>query len=201
MQPVKVLPPGYYEHASIDLSRNRRAAVWLNVAGIPSILGWGWLFFRLAQWLNPQLMAEMASGMVVSAGRFWGWITAVIGVIILHELVHGLFLWLLTGERPVFGFSWYYAYAGAPDWYLPRWPCIVVALAPLVVISLVGVLLLPFLPPAAALALLLALVTNAGGAIGDIFVTVWVLRQPPTVLMRDTGPAFTLYRQGPSNRS
>jgi hypothetical protein len=196
MRPIKQLPAHYYEHATLDLAQNRWAAVILNLLGIPLLLGWGWLFVRLAQLLSPAFRTMLATGdFTLSIANLLLWLGAILGVIILHELVHGFFLWLITQERPVFGYSWYYAYAGAPDWYLPRAPYIIVALAPLVAISLVGVALLPFVPGTAVIVLLLALITNAAGAVGDIFVTIWVLWQPTDVLIRDTGPAFTLYRQ------
>ena len=196
MRPIKQLPPLYYERATLDLSQNKWAAVILNLVGIPLLLGLGWFFVRMAQLFSPAFRTILASrNFSLSITSFLLWTVVILGVIVLHELVHGFFLWLFTRERPVFGYSWYYAYAGAPDWYLPRRPYIVVSLAPLVIITLVGMVLLPFVPATAVIPLLLAITANAAGAVGDILATIWVLWQPANILIRDTGTAFTLYRQ------
>ena len=197
MQALKQLPSDYYEHASLDLSRNKKAVVLMNLLGIPLLMGWGWLFIILARWLNPIIRNTLFSDQLLTTSNIFLWLIAPFAVIILHELAHGLFFWLFTEERPVYGYSWYYAYAGVPDWYFSKWSHVIISLAPLVLISLVGLMVLPFVNYATAVTLLLALISNATGAVGDIYITIWVLWQPPTVLIQDTGLAFTLYRKHP----
>jgi len=81
-----------------------------------------------------------------------GWITvlaillALVAVLLLHELVHGAFFWLITRSRPRFGLQITYAYAAAPDCYIPRNPYLVVGLSPLVLITLAGIVMLPLIP-------------------------------------------------------
>ena len=67
-------------------------------------------------------------------------------MIVLHEGLHGLFFWLFTREKPKFAFKGFYAYAAMPDWYLPKKEYLITALAPLVGITLLGVLGLALLP-------------------------------------------------------
>ncbi len=87
-----------------------------------------------------------------------------------------------------------YAFAALPrDCYLPRNPYVVVALAPLVLLSLLGLLLLPMLPPAAIPTLWLVLTANAVGAVGDLVVAGWLLTFPRTVLAQDAGDRMSLY--------
>ena len=121
----------------------------------------------------------------------------VIGVtaamIVLHEAVHGVFFWLFTRAVPKFAFKGAYAYAAAPDWYLPKYQYLVTALAPLVLLSLVGVGLMLVVPPGGFVVLLLFLVTNASGAIGDLWVAGWLLRQPDACYANDHGDAVSLY--------
>jgi hypothetical protein len=193
---LKELPAAYFEYFSLDLAQNRKAAVILNLVGIPLLIGCGWLFVRLAQRLNP---AFAEAQLTVSFLTLFLTLLAIFSIVLLHEAVHGLFLWLFTNERPIYGYSWYYAYAGAPDWYLPKLPYIAVALAPLIMITLAGVGLLPFVPGTAVIPLIVALTTNAAGAIGDVAVVLWVLAQPADVLVRDSGPAFSAYRQDQVN--
>jgi hypothetical protein len=112
---------------------------------------------------------------------------------VLHEAIHGLFFWVFTRSRPVFGVKLLFAYAGAPDWYIPRNQYSIVGIAPLVMISLVGFLLIPLIPLSTAQILLFGMVMNAAGAVGDIYVCGRVLRLPPDVLVRDTGFVFDVY--------
>jgi hypothetical protein len=114
----------------------------------------------------------------------------------LHELAHGVFFWLFTGERPKFGLTIWYAYAGAPEWYLPRGQYLIVGLAPLVLITLGGLLLVLSGPFDGILAALFVIVINAAGAVGDMAVTAWVLLRSPRVLVNDTGDTFSLYEPG-----
>lgn len=74
----------------------------------------------------------------------WGLLVVVLAVI-SHELIHALFFRFFTGEWAIFGFKGIYAYAAAPQWYIPRNLHIAVALAPLVILSLLGVLLIPWI--------------------------------------------------------
>jgi hypothetical protein len=53
----------------------------------------------------------------------------------------------IPARKPKFAFKVWYAYATAPGWYLPRNQYAVVAIAPLVVLSLLGIILfLAFVP-------------------------------------------------------
>ncbi|NJN17657.1 MAG: DUF3267 domain-containing protein [Oscillochloris sp.] len=79
--------------------------------------------------------------------------------------------------RSLLGLVWkgLYAYAAAPDWYLPRRPYFSVALAPLLAISLLGIGMLLIVPATWIPVVLLAIVLNAAGAIGDLPVAAWLL--------------------------
>lgn len=104
------------------------------------------------------------------------------------------FFWLFTGERPKFGWKWLYAYASAPEWYLRRNQHLFVAAAPLVLITLVGLMLLTFAPEPALPAILFSTVANAAGSIGDLVVLVLLLFQSPQVLVQDKGDAIHVYK-------
>ena len=90
-----------------------------------------------------------------------------------------------------------YAYAAAPEWYLPRQHHVAVALAPLVVMTLVGLLWLPVAPAVVVPPLLLVLVLNASGAVGDLVTVIWLLKQPRATFVRDRGDTITLYQPAP----
>jgi hypothetical protein len=125
-------------------------------------------------------------------------VIAFAAVLLLHELVHGAFFWLITRSRPVFGLQAAYAYAAAPNWYIPRNPYLVVGLAPLILLTLTGVALLPWLPAALLLPWIFALAVNASGSIGDVYIIGWLLTRPAGALVNDHGDCIHIYLPGSS---
>lgn len=191
MEPTKILPPNYALYRTLNLSKNFLVIVVLNVAALGLFILFGWMFARIAALLRPDMQLSATEvtlpGILILLGSYAGFM-------VLHELVHGLFFWLFTRERPKFGFRGVYAFAAAPDWYLPRNPYLWVGISPLVVISLAGIALIPFVPANLLLLLILNLTFNAAGAVGDIFVVAWLLTRPASSLVRDEGDRFSIYQ-------
>lgn len=194
MQATKTLPANYREHRVIDLSNNPRALLILNLLSIPLLALAGWLLFWLASWLRPALewRGVFSGGALLAA--FLLVVILIAFVLVLHEAIHGLFFFLFTRERPVFALKALYAYAAAPAWYIPRRPYMVVGIAPLVIITLLGILLLPIITEWLVLALLVAVALNAAGAIADIAIVGWLLFQPDDSLICDHGDKMIVYR-------
>lgn len=194
MQATQQLPPGYQEQSSLDASRDKKTMVILNLAGALLLVPFGWLFLYLFATIRPDVSAfSLEIRGLGSLFLLGGLLLAVVGVILLHELVHGLFIWWYTGSRFHFGVGVGYAYAAVPDWYLPRRQHMVIALAPLLLISLVGLTVVTFLPTAVFPYLFVALVLNAVGSVGDLAMVGWLLFKPAHTLVRDTGPAIFIY--------
>lgn len=191
MRATRELPPGYQARARLHLSENRVMAIVLNVLGLLLLIPFAGLFSWLAGRMRPAFLENglLVFGMVEIATV----LVAAFGVIVLHEAVHGLFFWLYTRSRPTFGYKVIYAYAAAPGWYLPRNQYILVGLAPLLLISLAGLAAIPFLPMRLLPALVIGLILNASGAVGDMAVVAWVLTYSPRALIHDEGDGFTLY--------
>lgn len=193
---MKSRPPGYEQAVSIDLLKSPVLAVVLTLAGFGLFFLLGWLGLRLLTILRPDVqsltlrVSGLGSGLLFLAGL----IVLIALTVTLHELVHGVFFWLFTGERPKLGWKWLYAYASAPDWYLPRNQHLVVAAAPLVLITAAGLTLLTFAPEPALPAILFATVANAAGSIGDVVVLILLLFQPQEALVQDTGDAIHVYK-------
>jgi len=160
----------------------------------------GFIFVMVLAWLRPDETGSAVGLDLTSVGSVLQVVLAFIALyalmIVLHEAIHGLFFWLYTRQRPQFAFKWSYAYAAAPTWYLPREEYLVTAISPFVGISALAVLLMAFAPPAWFLPILVVAAGNASGAIGDLWVVAWLLRQPPTCYAQDKGDAVTLYLRG-----
>lgn len=191
MHATKILPPDYTSYWTLDFSKSLGIALIFNFIGLGLFFVFGWLFLSLAAMLRPdQVLVNLErigiSTIVILLGAY-------VGILVLHELIHGLFFWFMTHERPYFGVKAMYAYASAPDWYLPRNPYLLVGIAPFALITLIGIFLIPFVSPRGLIILLFAMTVNAGGAVGDLFTVAWLLTQPVTVLVRDSGDSFTVY--------
>lgn len=192
MRPVKNLDAEYVLAGELDVN-NRQVIIGLNLVGLVLLFLFGWIFFQIASAIRPEIESPSLSS-VLEGLEPLSLILGVIIVLIIHELVHGLFFWIFTGDRPKFGVHIFYAYAAAPEWYIPRKYFLVVGLAPFVCISLAGLLLLPLVPFQMAPVLVLSLIFNAAGSVGDFAICGRLVSQPNTFMIHDIGPRMAFYR-------
>jgi hypothetical protein len=197
MLPTKTLPQGYGLSAQIDLGKNKAAAIGLNVIAALMLFPFGYFFLRVAFLLRPDFVGKpffFSVNGIFDVLLFILILLALSAVLVIaHEGVHGLFFWRLTRERPKFAFKGAYAFAAAPQWFLPRNPYVWVGLSPLVVLSLLGCAAFLIIP-AGALPYLLAFITlNAAGAMGDVLVTTMLLVKYPHSLVNDNGDSVSIY--------
>ncbi|NOR78218.1 MAG: hypothetical protein GQ523_07330 [Methanophagales archaeon] len=152
-----------------------------------------WFFFFAA--LYTLVTEKVGFNFDFTSGTILISVALVIGTFVLHELIHGLFM-LLYGGKPRYG-------AGIARYILPylytttktrflRNQFIAIAIAPLVVISLVGIGLMAALPSIAHW-IFIPLVLNASGAVGDLWVIRNVLRYPKHVLLEDRKTGLIIY--------
>jgi hypothetical protein len=202
MRATKTLPDGYQAYATIALAKNWRLLLSLSLAGVALVFGFGWLVVRIGVLLRPDvatLLPVVATaghgGISLTLHLVWlpEMLAAFVLVPVLHEATHGVVFWLFTRERPRFAYRIVNAYTAAPQWYLPRGAYLLVGLAPLLVLSLLGVAALAGAPLSVVPGVIAGLVLNAAGAVGDIAVSCWLIVQPATLLARDAGDAVTLY--------
>ncbi len=192
--PTRQLPEGYRLTYSLYLKADKSAVLWMQVATIPA--------FILSAWFFAWLVLEFRADAIRDIGRFnnlallLGLVAVNFVVLVVHELAHGLFIWFFTRHRPIYGWHWFYAYAGAPDWYFDKLRYIVIALAPLVMISAIGIVLILVSPAPVVLFLLGITIFNATGAVGDLWLVLKSLFEPEDVLIRDTGDGFEFYQRG-----
>lgn len=206
MEPITTLPENYVERRTLDLSKDLGLMMRLQFFGTIALLLTGWVFWRITYALRPdanQVLSLQAFTQRGPDGSFTitlpilflvSLAAATVLLVVFHEAVHGLFFWLFTGRRPRFGFKGLYAYAASPvGVYIPRNQYLMVGAAPLVILTLVGVLLIPIIPLIALPALFIFLISNTAGSVGDLFVVGWLLREPPQVVLIDSGDAMTSF--------
>lgn len=197
MRPIKVLPENYSKSGVINLATNRVVLKLINLISLGMLFLYGWLFVQAIYWLRP---GDAVHGLRVDIDGLFSIIGAIFYVlliyvfmIVLHEAVHGLFFWFFTRSKPVYALRLYYAYAAAPDWYLPRRQYLVIALAPFLLLTVLGLLLITVVPAGWFFTLLVLVAVNASGAVGDVAIAIWVFLQPRDCLARDQGDEVTLY--------
>ncbi|NWF67694.1 MAG: DUF3267 domain-containing protein [Chloroflexi bacterium] len=197
---LRQLPPDYREAAHFTAS-DPKILLRLNLlALIPMLLA----YFGLMGW-QAWLRTQRAP---ISGGSEWldalGLLFALVGVLLLHEGFHGVAI-------NAFGFPVRYGakyadfgrfklpiflYATTDGGYFRRGQFIIIALAPLLGITLLCLLASVVLPERLGLYIALTAAVNAGGAIGDLWMTWLALRYPPTALIKDEADSIRIYTQG-----
>ena len=113
----------------------------------------------------------------------------------LHEAVHALTI-LLLGGRPRFGLRLpWAAYCTAPGQVFTRRGYMAVALAPLVVLTIVGVVITALWPQWATW-LWFGFAGNISGAVGDLATASEVRRLPSSTLIADDETGYIAYMAG-----
>jgi hypothetical protein len=122
-------------------------------------------------------------------------IASSIVIVVIHEAIHGA-AFALWGGKPHFGARLPYAlYCGARNQLFRRNYYLVIGLAPLVLITLAGIVC-TLLFPVASPYVILAWVGNFSGAAGDAWVVARLLRQPAHVFVEDTETGCRVWEIG-----
>jgi hypothetical protein len=162
----------------------------LQVAAIVVLVFTAPLWLVLAWVLQRQQTANLFVGTAADLVLI---LVTVLVTTAVHELVHGG-AYRLLGYRVTFGISGHLfaVYAAAFGQWQTRNHNLVVALAPLVVLTLALVPLLAIQSHAAALVGLTALLMNTGGAVGDFYLAWRLLGLPRSALLYDVDPKTML---------
>ncbi len=192
MTPIRQLPPDYSEVRSITLTE-QGLLLRLNLL---ALLPMGAALALMIVWTAVIPSAGGADG-----GAPW-WLNVILTLLIvlpLHEFLHGVAI-QITGHRPRYGVKLAQGvlYATADGAYF-RWrEYVFIALAPLIAVTALGMILMPFVADGWRMLIVMAVVLNAGGAVGDLW-SVWTLRCfPSETLIQDRGDSFSVYARSAS---
>ena len=192
LKPVKELPVNYTPAGGVSIHKASDLAPMLVWSILLPVLALALILLVLELTTDVSVMLDIhipGNGLVIL-----GYILLVtLGMLILHEGLHGLVFWFSTREPPKFAFKWYYASASPGDWYLPRKPFMLATLLPLVGITIIGLALLPFIGGQWRSLLILLVVFNASGAAGDLVVALRLAKLPAETLTRDSGAEVRFY--------
>jgi len=187
MMDYAVLPEGYKEIKKVDLQKDKKLAGVVN----------GLAFIVMAAMIVPMLFIVpikelMSDGKLMYLAKLGAMAVGIMVYIILHELVHGIFMIGYSKIKPTYGFSGMYAYAGSSAFFC-KTHYIVIALAPIVIWGVVLLILNLLVPVGWFWVVYLIQIMNISGAAGDLYVSVSFSKLPKDILINDTGVSMTIY--------
>jgi len=195
MNPTQTLPGNYNLGWDVNMKRDKRLNIILQIVG----LGWmalaGWLLVNLMVWMRPDFNDALRIRMTVDIFALLLILVVMVVTIVFHELVHGLLFWFFARHKPEFGLGRGYAFAAMPDWYFPKRQYLVIGLGPFVGLTLLGMGIIAFVPITWIWLVCAGVVINAGGAIGDLYVCWRIAREAEDVWIKDIGDGFQVYRR------
>ena len=179
---------GYKECTRIDLVKNKKEALLVNIYGII-------IMVVMAVFIPLLIMGGIIEFNLETTFPIF-FIVLLISLILyipLHEIVHGIVLKKYTDEKLSFGWKLVYAYCGSKEAVVDRKEYYAVALAPLLVFSVVFISLM-FFNPSLSLVWYVMEIMNVSGSVGDIYVSIKLRKEKSRdILITDSGTDMSFW--------
>lgn len=192
MKAIGVLPEDYGEIYSLNLQKDKRTAIIVNLLAfaIAAVMAVSMNFF-----VPVTSFFDMSGGIVRYFLRLAALIVLMVLYMFLHELVHGIAMKLCGTKRVKYGFTGLYAFAGSEDYYDKK-SYIFIALAPIVLWGTVLAAVNFFVPTEWFWIVYMIQLINISGAAGDLFAAVKFSRMPKNILIQDSGVSMRVFYIG-----
>lgn len=192
MKAIGVLPEDYGEIYSLNLQKDKRTAIIVNLLAlaIAAVMAVSMNFF-----VPVTSVFDMSGGIVRYFLRLAALIVLMVLYMVLHELVHGIAMKLCGTKRVKYGFTGLYAFAGSEDYYDKK-SYIFIALAPIVLWGTVLAAVNFFVPTEWFWIVYMIQLINISGAAGDMFAAVKFSRMPKNILIQDSGVSMRVFYIG-----
>lgn len=189
MKSFQSLPEGYKEIYSIDLQKNKKMSLIVNILSllIAAVITVPMIFV-----VPISTLFNMDDGYGPYLIRFGAILALIVLYMVLHEIVHGIAMKMCGTKKVKYGFTGLYAFAGSDDYYDKK-SYIFIALAPIVVWGIILGIINLFVPTEWFWVIYLIQITNISGAAGDLFVTVKFSRLPKDILIKDYGVGMHVF--------
>lgn len=189
MKALNLLPEGYKEVLSINLQKDKKLALIVNLIGLVVMLAMG---VPMHFYIPISTLFDFSDGMVVYWLRIASLVVFGVVYLILHEAVHGITMKMCGTKKVKYGFTGMYAFAGSDDYYDKK-SYIIIALAPVVVWGIVLAIINCLVPENWFWVVYFIQISNISGAAGDIYVTAKFSKLPNDILVQDSGVGMTVY--------
>ena len=189
MKAVEILPEGYCRIDTVDLQKDKKASLMVNLLSVIIAL----LLAVPMHFVVPiDSFFNMEDGMKAYLIRFAMLMVCIILYVVLHEAIHGIAMKICRTKKVKYGFTGLYAFAGSQDFYDKK-SYFFIALAPIVFWGIVLAVINLMVPTEWFWVVYMIQIFNISGAAGDLFVTVKFSRLPSDILVQDTGVAMTVF--------
>ncbi len=189
MKAVQQLPIGYKEIFSVNLQKDKKIAIIINVVAI--LIG-VLMAVPMHFYIPITTLFDFSQGVKNYFARFIVLMVSMVAYIILHEAVHGVAMKMCGTKKVKYGFTGLYAFAGSDDFYGKK-SYIFIALAPVVFWGVVLAVINFLVSESWFWVVYLVQITNISGAAGDIYVTAKFSKMPDDILVKDSGVGMTVY--------
>lgn len=176
----------------VDIMNNKKAVICLNLIAVPVVFLFMFLFGAIASKIQGNLMVDEISLNIL---RLMMGVLILFLILIIHELIHGLFFKLFNRKGKVkFGLKKGMAYATSLGSYYSKGCFVGVSLAPFVLISLLLFILL-LLNALSPLEFVVLASVHAGGCVGDFYWVLLTLCSPKNSFIEDTEKGINFYQE------
>lgn len=175
----------------INIMENKRIIILLNILtipvmalAIPLFIGIAHVFALEAKDVGFYVMSYPSIGMLF---------LLFVGVIMVHELIHGAFMKRFNKQGKVlFGFKNGMAYATSPGSMYSKAAFTIISIAPFILLS--GLFLAAYLMRLMSFNLFVGMASlHAGGCVGDFYWVYLISRSPKKTLIEDTETGIRFY--------
>lgn len=191
MKALTKLPDTYREILAIDLQKDKKIAVLINLLALIIAVVFA---VPMHFYIPITTLFDMQQGLGAYIMRFVSLLVFQVLYIVLHESVHGIAMKMCGTKKVKFGFTGLYAFAGSEDYYDKR-SYIFIALAPIVILGIVVAAINMFVPREWFWVVYFIQLSNISGAAGDMYVTAKFMKLPKDILVRDSGVGMTVYSE------
>lgn len=189
MKVVEVLSEEYREFYSIDLQKDKKMSLIVNLLAVAITV------FMLVPMLFLVPISSLFSMDKVFLNyivRFVSLIVLMVLYMVLHELTHGVAMKICGTKKVKYGFTGLYAFAGSNDYYDKK-SYFFIALAPVILWGFVIAIINCFVSIEWFWVVYILQIINLSGAAGDLFIIIKFSRFPKDILIRDCGVNMTVY--------
>ena len=183
------LPDGYREIGSVDLKKDKKAAVYVNLLAIAIAVILVLPMNAVVPFYRSLVSQIDIKDILI---KYVVLLVLMVLYIILHELVHGVAMRICGTKKVKYGFNGMYAFAGS-GYYYDKTAYIFIALAPIVLWGVVLAVVNILVPAEWFWVIYIIQVLNLSGAAGDLYVSVKFSRLPRDILVQDYGIGMVVY--------
>ena len=184
---------------SLDFRNNKKQLIISYLLRILGVLIFSFVFFLIAKSLyepDQIFFKNLIEIKIESIPSFASIILIIIDVVVvlyLHELIHAAVFYLTHKQIPKIGIRGFIIFAAAPNKIINKNQIIINALAPFLVITVIGIVLMTLIPINFSSWIFIPMIVNAASAGGDFMTIYWVSKQPKGAKFIDIGDITNAY--------